>query len=78
MASKNGQDAVLTAALSSGTKLELNCVQADQNVEIVDKIKAGSVYKLVRWYWSQQLLNAKLRVGRQLLRLASTTQSAQR
>ncbi len=48
MASKNGQDAVLTAALSSGTKLELKCVQADQNVDIVDKTKAVSVYKLVR------------------------------
>ena len=48
MASKNGQAAVLTAALSSGTKLELNCVQADQNVDIVDKKKAVSVYKLVR------------------------------
>ncbi len=48
MASTNVQDAVLTAALSSGTKLELNCVQADQNVDIVDKTKAVSVYKLVR------------------------------
>ena len=72
MASTNVQDAVLTAALSSGTKLELNCVQADQNVDIVDKTKAFSVYKLVRRVCWQQLLNAKLTFGRQTSGLEET------
>ena len=48
MALKNGQDATLTAALSSGQKLELSILRAEQNVDVVQKKTGVCVYKLVR------------------------------
>jgi len=48
MKSNIGQDETLTAALSSGNRLELNFIQAAQNVDIVEKKKDVCVYKLVR------------------------------